>query len=423
MDIFIIGVGHRSAPVALRERLAKCDLGDGRGLLGLFASGLIDEGLVISTCNRLEIVVVTAQAEPAQAEIFSLMARMASISVAELQSCAHVFRDEEAVGYLFRVASGLDSQILGEPQILGQVKEAYRLAARRRTVGPVISKLFHRSFKTAKRIRSETSLASGSVSMASAATAMAASLAGGLASKNAYILGAGEMAQLVAAHLKTKGVESLTLFGRNVERAAEMAGKLGTKAASLADLPKMLPQADILIAAAGAEEPLITVETWREAAAQTDGPQRKNLTVVDLGVPRNVAADVGEIEGVTLRNVDDLSEVVRRNQSKRLQQADQASLIVAEEVEKFSLWLTSLATNPTVKDLINQAEQARSLEMDRTVSKHDFSAEEIKALEAMSKSLVRRLLHNPLIFVKSCHRHGRSDYSLNMFRRVFGLEP
>ncbi|MDR1309478.1 MAG: glutamyl-tRNA reductase [Deltaproteobacteria bacterium] len=416
MDIVVTGLGHRSAPVALRERLAGCGLGEGRGLLKLCTLGLISEGLVISTCNRVEIVAVGQDQGELAREMLALMAQASGLEEDELRPHVHLHANLGAVEYLFRVAAGLDSQVLGEPQILGQVKAAYRTASRYRTMGPVVSKLFHKSFRTAKRIRSETGLASGAVSMASAAVTVAGGLLGGLEGRRAIVVGAGEMASLVAAHLRARGVASLTVVGRSPGRARALAGQVGGQAAPLDDLGRLVGGTDLLVSAAAAAAPIVT-------AGLVAGRGAGLLAVMDLGVPRNVEEAVGDLPGVALRNVDQLTAVVQENQSQRLREAERASLIVAEEVAKFSQWLSSLATSPTIKDLIGLAEEARALEVGRTMAKNCFSPEQGEALEAMSRALVRRILHNPLAFAKGCHRHGRSDYRLDVFRRVFGLDP
>jgi glutamyl-tRNA reductase len=416
MDIVVTGVGHRLAPVAMREDLARCGLGEGRGLLKLCTLGLISEGLVISTCNRVEMVAIGEDAGALASELLSLMSLASGYEETELKPYTHLYINLEAAEYLFRVASGLDSQVLGEPQILGQVKEAFRVASRYRTVGPVVSKLFHKSFRTAKRIRSETELASGAVSIASAAVLMAADLLGGLEGCNAVILGSGEMASLVATHLKAKGAGSIAIIGRSPERAMALAQRVDGQWAGLEGLEPHMGRAGLLITATAVHQPILT-----SAAVAAWAPSK--LVILDLGVPRNVEESVGSMEGIILRNIDQLTAIVHENQSSRLREAGKATAIVAEEVTKFSQWLSSLAISPTIKDLINLADEARVLELERTMAKNGFSPEQKEALEAMSRSLVRRILHNPLTFAKGCHRHGRSDYRMDIFRRIFGLDP
>jgi glutamyl-tRNA reductase len=380
--------------------------------------GIIKEGLMLSTCNRLEIVAVAEAAGPAGEAIRGLLARAAGLEPAEIARSLHELAGLDAVEHLFRVASGLDSQVLGEAQILGQVKSADRQAVQFRTVGPVISKLFHKSFQTAKRVRSETGLAEGSVSTASAAVETAQAVRGSLEGLAAVVLGAGEMAQAAVARLKARGVGDLAVASRSPDRAAALAQKCGGRAIVLEDLPQALRKADLLVTAAAAAGPVL--ETGELAALGRKAP--RPLVVLDLGLPRNVPAEAAGLPGVVLRNVDDFDSLAGQGRALRLQEAGRAEEVIREEVAKFEQWLASLSTSPTIKDLIRQAEAARAMEVDRTIAKSGFSAEQAEALEAMSRALVRRLLHNPLSFIKGCHRHGRSDHVVDVFRRVYGLD-
>jgi glutamyl-tRNA reductase len=420
--------------VELRERLARGAL-EARSLVDLMTRGIIKEGLVISTCNRLEIVAAAENPDAAFAELRGLMASAGELTGEEMTAALHELRGLTAVEHLFRVASGLDSQVLGEAQILGQVKEAYRQAARYRTVGPMVSKLFHKSFQTAKRVRSETSLSFGTVSVASAAIETAQSLLGPLGKATALIIGAGEMASAAAAHLKARGVDKISVASRSRSKAELLAEKIGGLTVSIEDAGPKIVESDILVAAAASDKPVVTAETLglasvlSQAAGASDYPLRalrslpKALVILDLGVPRNVSPEVREIEGVILRDIDDFEAETCGARVLRRREAERAEKVIAEEVAKFSQWLASLATSPTIKDLIRLAEEARAMEVERTVAKNGFSPEQAEAVEAMSRSLVRRLLHNPLAFVKGCHRHGRSDHVLDLFRRVFGLDP
>jgi glutamyl-tRNA reductase len=229
------------------------------------------------------------------------------------------------------------------------------------------------------------------------------------------------MASLVATHLKAKGVGAITVFGRSLERAEALAKKIQGRGRLLTELQTdpqgHLAGVELLFSAVAAPQPVLTASTFSVLAPGS------RLVVIDLGVPRNIEEAVENVEGVVLKNVDRLTEVVSKNQSFRLQEAEKASAIVAEEVAKFSQWLSCLDISPTIKDLINLAEEARRLELERTMAKNGFSPEQKEAVETMSRALVRRILHNPLTFAKGCHRHGRSDYRLDVFRRVFGLDP
>ncbi|MDR1546515.1 MAG: glutamyl-tRNA reductase [Deltaproteobacteria bacterium] len=414
MDIVLIGLGHREAPVSVREKLAGGGL-DGEGLFRLCAESRLREVLKLSTCNRFELIGVTDELDPCRLTLTDLLIRISGLERHELEPRLHYITNLEAVNYLFKVTAGLDSQVLGENQILGQVKDAFREATQYRTVGPVVNKLFHKSFQTAKRVRTETGLANGSVSVASAAVETALLTAGGLADARALVLGTGEMAAATAAHLRAKGAVKLTVAGRALERVEEFARRFGAEKALLADLPALLPKADVVFTALSGPAPALT----KRLLADLGG---RRLLVLDLGLPRNVEETAAQLPGVTLKNIDDFQDMVRRNRGARLQEAQKAEAIVAEEVEKFGRWLSSLSASPTIKDLIALAEEARSLEMERTLGRHQFSPEQVEALEAMGRSLVRRILHNPLVYAKGSRRHGRADANISMVRRVFGLD-
>ena len=430
MDILVSGASHREAPVELREKLARGGL-EARSLVDLITEGVINEGLVISTCNRLEIVAASEDSEAAKDALLDLMARAGGVSPEELRPRLHELGGLEGVEHLFRVASGLDSQVLGEAQILGQVKDAYRQAVRYRTVGPMVSKLFHKSFQTAKRVRSETGLAYGAVSVASAAVETAQALLGPLEGLSVLVLGAGEMAAGAAAHLKARGVENLSVASRSQARAQALALKHDGRAISLEEFGEALIGADLLVTAVSSDKPVVTPEVLgarfqareRGRADQKKLAEQKELAILDLGLPRNVSPEVGLMEGIVLRDIDDFEAAASGAKDHRGREAERAQTVIGEEVAKFSQWLSSLSTSPTIKDLIRLAEDARTMEVERTTAKNGFSPEQVEALEAMSRSLVRRILHNPLAFVKGCHRHGRSDHVLDLFRRVFGLDP
>ncbi|MDR2141467.1 MAG: glutamyl-tRNA reductase [Deltaproteobacteria bacterium] len=416
MDIFIYGAGHWETPVAVREKLALVDLAGPR-LYGLFAANVLSEALILSTCNRLEIVGVAPDLAKAREALGSLLAQGAGLAVAELDQYFHFFQGQDAVRYLFRVTSGLDSQVLGEPQILGQVKESFREALKNRTVGPVVGKLFHKSFRAAKRARAETELAQGAVSVASAAVETAETLLGPLAGRRALVLGAGDMAALTVAHLGGRDLLSLTIINRTLAKAKALAEKFGAQARPWPELAAALGESDLVFSAVGGAEPVLTRSLVAPAA------QGRSLWLFDLGVPRNIEVQAGELAGVSLRNIDEIADLVKANQLSRQREVARVEAIIEEELTKFNQWVAGLAARPIIKALTQLAEEARSLELGKTLARRDFTEEQSQALEAMTRSLVRRILHNPLSFAKSCHRHGRADYNLDMVRRIFGLDP
>jgi glutamyl-tRNA reductase len=404
MDFFIIGVSHHRAPVSLREKLPppetlEAALGTGEDRNAGWA-----ESLVLATCNRLEVLGVSGQPETAARAAAEILARAAGLSPEELSPSLHQYYGLSAVRHIFRVSASLDSQVLGEPQILGQVKAAFRESVRRGRAGALLHKLMHRAFRTAKRVRGETSLAGGAVSVAGAAVALARNLWGrDLARARVAVLGAGPMAALAADNLRKRAAADLTIVSRTLAKAEILAAKSGAAARPWTELTAVLAQADLVIAATAAPDPVLTAENLRPL--QADRPDRP-LYIIDIGVPRNAAHDVKRLKNVVLRNIDDLNETVWESRLSRAEEAAAAEALVEEEVDKFGRWLARQAHQPTLAALARKAETIRRLELKKTLRQHDFSSDQREALEAMTAALVRRLLHDPLVFIKNSSPPG-----------------
>ncbi|MDR2613583.1 MAG: glutamyl-tRNA reductase, partial [Deltaproteobacteria bacterium] len=370
-DIFVLGAAHHDAGVEIRERLQGSGAFSMDALYRFQTMGVLEEALLISTCNRLEVVGTARDVETARERIEERLCFFSGLEREELVPCLHFYLNEGAVEYLFRVAAGLDSRVVGEAQILGQVKDAFREGMLYRTVGPMVGRLFHKGFQTAKRIRSETGVASGRVSVASAAIASCQD-ATGSADFNDYaalVVGAGEMAQLLAAHLKARDVKSLTVVSRSLDRAQALASRVGGQARELTQLGEALLESDIVFTAAGGGARVLSGDETAHLLARREG---RPWWIFDLGLPRNVEGSVGEMPGVVLRNIDDFSGEVEQSLEHRRTEALRADVIIREEVSKFKEWCSSLATRPTIKDLTYQAEKARRIELQRTISRNDF---------------------------------------------------
>lgn len=398
MHIFVTGVSHHQAPVAVREKFAGRE-----GLENLLydrqaAGGVLAESLVLSTCNRLEIVAVSGRLEEGRRAVLNSLAEVSGLAVEDIRPFVHEYTGLEAARYLFRVAASLDSLILGEPQILGQVKDAFCQALSKRRAGTYITKLMHKSFRAAKRIRTETRLAGGAVSVAGAAVALARSLEGGdLRDKAALILGAGPMAALAAANLSKRSPAALTIMNRTSAKAEMLAGKHGAAWRPWEDLNPALMEADLVIAATGAQEPILTLPLMEKIMALRARP----LIIIDIGVPRNASPHLNSLDKLVLRNIDDLNEVVWESRAARQEAAGRAEIIIDEEVDKFGRWLESQTHRSTVTALTRKAEHIRRLELTRTLEQHQFTPEQTASLEVMTAALVRRLLHDPLVYIKS----------------------
>ncbi|MDR2405149.1 MAG: glutamyl-tRNA reductase [Deltaproteobacteria bacterium] len=421
MDICVLGVGHHNAKVEIRERLQRPDSLTSDYIFHLHTTGLMSESLFISTCNRLELAFYAPDPYAARDAVLERLGAKTGIPLDELAEIAHFYLNEEAVHYLFRVASGLDSQVVGETQILGQMKNAYRQASIYKTIGPVISKLFHKCFQVAKKIRTETSIASGRVSIASAAVNTAADMLGegGLKGKTVLVIGAGEMSSHLLAHLQPKEPGRLVVLSRSLGRARDLSERFQAQVMTMPQLGEALEQSDVVFSAAGGGKAVLVKDELEPILQKRAG---RPWWIFDLGVPRNVESCVGQIPAVTLVNIDDFNVLIKSGQDKRKQEALKADVLIREEVSKFKEWYSALAARPTIVDITSKCEEARLMELQRTVSRNDFTKEEVESLDAMTKALVRRLLHNPLNFTKSCHKHWRAEFNLSMVRKIFGLD-
>ena len=331
----------------------------------------------------------------------------------------YLLSGDETIKHLFEVACGLDSMVLGEPQILGQVKNAYKEALKERVSGLVLNKLLHRTFFVAKRVRTETGIGGGAVSISYAAYILAKKILGELKDKILLLVGAGEMAELACTHFCSAGISKMLIVNRTFSRAVELAHRFGGEAYSLEDLKNTLIKADIVISSTGAPGFVIT----KKLVSSVLKPRRfKPLFIIDIAVPRDVEPEVNELENVFLYDIDDLKGVVEESLKERQKEALRARRIIEEEVLKFKKWLKELDLHPTIKSLMEKAEALRKKELQRTLKrlKH-LSPEEVEALEVLTKSLVQKLLYFPISFMKSSHHHKGKE-AINIVRRMFELD-
>jgi glutamyl-tRNA reductase len=394
MHLFLLGVSHRTAPVDLRERLDFSSRDVGAAVEALAAKSSAAESVVLSTCNRSEIYVAsTAPAESAREEIVRFLTEYHALPSATFEPHLFSFTDADAARHLFRVAAGLDSLVVGEPQSLGQVKDAFNAAAQRRCTGPLLSQLFQRSFNVGKRVRSETALGEGAVSISFAAVALAKKIFGRLARRRVLVVGAGEISTLTAQHLRAQGVAEIVITSRTAAHAEALAATVGGHAEPWEQMPAALAAADIVVTATGSQRPIIT-RAHVEAAL---GRRRRDpLFIIDVAVPRDVESSVGELEQVFLYNVDDLQTIVQENLSKRAAEIERAERIVVEEIEKFSAWQRSRGAIPTVVALRDRFDSIRRAELQRFEAKLAALPPETRALfEQMTRLLVEKLLLEP----------------------------
>ncbi len=397
MHVLLIGISHRTAPVELRERVDFHVRGIEQALRALAKRGSTCEAVVLSTCNRAEIY---AACEDLTLDLPRFVAELHGVDHADVTPHVYALVDLDAVRHLFRVAGGLDSLVVGEPQILGQVKEAHTIAANAQVVGPVLNRLFHSSFGVGKRVRTETGLASGAVSISYAAVALAKKIFGDLTSRTVVVLGAGEMGKLTALHMKSQGVQRITIVSRTMAHAARTAEAIGgASAAPWDELDNAMGASDIVITATGAIAPILT-----KARVEAVMRPRRNrpLFIIDIALPRDVEAAAGEIEQVFLYNIDDLQATVRENLARRSSEVARAETIVAEEVHKFRAWFQSRGAIPTVVALRQRFESIRRAELERLEFKLSALPPEARArVDEITHLIVEKLLLTPTEQLKS----------------------
>ena len=420
--IYLFGLNHRTASVEVREKFALADFNPLReGLISL--DGPITEALVLSTCNRVEILCVgSSSVKDVENKVLNIWAGFCKADINLLQKNMYFYQDLEAVEHLFTVASSLDSMVLGEPQILGQLKDAYRKAVEEQTAKVIINRLLHKSFSVAKRVRTETAVAANAVSISFAAVELAKRIFGDLSKHSAMLIGAGEMAELAAIHLLNNGVQEILVVNRTLERAKELATRFQGRAACLDNLYENLLFVDIVISSTGAPSTIIQAKDIRKILKKR---KHRPIFFIDIAVPRDIDPDVNQVDNVYLYDIDDLKEVVEENLANRKAEAEKARLIIAQEVEKFAQWLRSLDLNPTIVDLLSRGEAIARSELKRTLRglKKDVDGKTYKAMETLALSLAKKLYHEPTMFLKRRAREEENAQKfIDLIRRIFNLD-
>jgi glutamyl-tRNA reductase len=385
-ELLCIGLSHKTAPLSVRERMAVPEERQVEVLRGLQG---VPEAMLVSTCNRVELYAMAH--EPSVRE--SVLGAVAVIGGSEALQHTYEHRGDAALTHLFRVAASLDSMVVGEPQILGQVKDAFDIAKRAGVAKAELTRACSAAFESAKRIRSETGVGRAATSMASAAVDLATKIFGALVHKAVLLVGAGEMAELVARHLKTAGVTQMAIANRTVSRAEELAKAVGASTVPLEGVMERLVWADLVVCSTASPQPIFT----RDGVAGYLKPRKhRPLFMVDLGVPRDVAPDVNALQGVYAYDVDDIQKVVAENAAARAAEAAKAEVIVAEEVARFVRARALREGVPVLAQLRQQAEKIMRTELERTLGNlGDLSEKQRKSVEAMGLAIVNKLLHQP----------------------------
>jgi len=418
-DVLIVGLSHRTASLDVREAVAFSDDAIDDVNRQLRALDGVDEAAVVCTCNRVEVVTSTREGPQVAVRIGDFLRRAQSGPGADLAPHLYQYCGPEAVRHLFRVASSLDSMVVGEPQILGQLKQFYARAASVGTTGAVLHRWFHKAFSVAKRVRTETGIAGRAVSVSSAAVELAADIFDHLAGKTAMLIGTGKMGELAARHLMASGVGNLIATNRTFERAVEVARHFNATPVPFDQFPKYLPMADIVIGSTAGGEFVLNEAQVHEALRERKG---RPIFCIDLSVPRSFDPRINALDNVYLYDVDDLSKVAQENLGERAREAEKAETIVVEEVESFCRWLGHLEVVPTIVALRDKVEIIRRAELQKTLNQmKDLGPRERELLDVMTNAIVNKILHAPIARLKQQDRRAEVFY-LDAARRLFDLE-
>ncbi len=422
-ELLALGMSHKTAPVALRERLAFSEAQAVQFAEHAIASPEVSEAVVISTCNRTEVYLVVGDPVQAETDVLGMLARRASIRPTELAQEIYSPRNCEAARQLYRVTSGLESMIVGEAEIQGQVKRAYEAALAASTTGALSNRMFAAALTTGKRVRSETGIGSSRVSVPSVAVDLAQDVLGDLAERRVMILGAGETSELTAQALAHQGVGTIFVANRHADRALSLAQRFGGSVVGLDKLPEQLLEADIVVSSTSSPHPILGSEELALVMAQRR--ERRGggaLLLIDIAVPRDIDSRCGDLDGVTLYDIDDLQAVVQRNLGAREEIVPQAEEIVEEEIRRFARWLGQAETLPTVAALREHGNEIVEQVLSENLGRWESASDrDLMRVEAVARAVLNRLLHEPTIRLRSFSAE-RGHASLQLVRELFALD-
>ncbi len=417
MNLQLIGVNHKSAPVEVRERLAIPESRLADALRRLTGHPGVEEGIIFSTCNRVELL---TQTRNGSVDLRAFLREYFDLKPSEFEPHLYEYRERDAIRHLFRVAASLDSMVVGEPQILGQVKEAYATA---RAVGAVRSQLdllLTRSFAVAKRIRTETAVGSSAVSVASVAVDLAKKIFGSLKGKHIYLVGAGKMSELAARHLQAHGAATIFVANRTYERATQLAEKFSGQAIHFDQLYETCDRADIVITSTGAPVTIFRAEHGERFLAKR---RNRPMFFIDIAVPRDVDPEMNKLDGIFVYDIDDLQQAVASHVADRRQEAERAETIIEAEVERFQSRLQTMEVVPTIVSLQDHLETIRQAEIDRVRGRlGPISPEQELAIDALTRGIVNKIMHTPIRTLKTAARESEVTTVIDLVRRLFNLQ-
>lgn len=420
MHILVVGVDYKSAPIEIREKVSFQPNELAEAMVQLKEEKSILENIIVSTCNRTEIYAVVDQLHTGRYYIKKFLADWFQLSKEELSPFLTFYESDAAVEHLFRVACGLDSMVIGETQILGQVRDSFKTAQQEKTIGTIFNELFKQAVTVGKRTHAETDIGSNAVSVSYAAVELAKKIFGNLSSKHILILGAGKMGELAAENLHGQGIGKVTVINRTYLKAKELADRFSGEARSLNQLESALAEADILISSTGASEFVVSKEMMENANKLRKG---RPLFMVDIAVPRDLDPALNDLEGVFLYDIDDLEGIVEANMKERRETAEKVELLIEETIVEFKQWMNTLGVVPVISALREKALAIQSETMDSIERKlPHLSTREKKLLNKHTKSIINQMLRDPILKVKELAADADSEEKLALFMQIFDIE-
>jgi len=422
MNIAVVGLSHKTAPVEVREKLSIPEAEIENAIANLCSGTHIQEVAILSTCNRLEIYVVASEMQPGIREVTHFLSEWSKLPAKELRPHLFMLLHEDAVMHLMRVAAGLDSLVLGEGQILAQVKQTHKLGQQYKGVSRILNRLFKQAITAGKRVRTETSIGTGAVSISSAAVELVMMKLDSIADERVAIVGAGKMSRLLVQHLISKGATNISVINRSLGRARELTSKfceINIPVYPLSEMMEIIANSDIVFTSTGATEPILNKNNLEQVLEE-----KQSLMLVDISVPRNVATDVSNLPNIRSFNVDDLKEVVAQNQESRRQMAMEAEVLLEEEVEAFEVWWNSLETVPIINGLREKIETIREQELEKALSRlgSEFAEKHQEVIEALTRGIVNKILHDPMVQLRAQQDIEARRRAMETLQTLFNLE-
>ncbi|HEY9862647.1 MAG TPA: glutamyl-tRNA reductase [Candidatus Obscuribacterales bacterium] len=423
MNIAVVGLSHKTAPVEVREKLSIPEPQLEAAIAHLLSYPHLEEVAILSTCNRLEIYLVATETQPGIREVTQFLSEKSKLPLNQLRPHLFTLIHDDAIMHLMRVAAGLDSLVLGEGQILSQVKQTHKLGQQHKGISRILNRLFTQALTAGKRVRTETSIGTGAVSISSAAVELVQMKVQNLSNYRVAILGAGKMSRLLVQHLISKGANQISILNRTLGRAKELANQFpdaDLRIYTMSEMMSVMANSDIVFTSTSATEPIID-----RAKLETILTPSQPLMLVDISVPRNIATDVTELANVQAYNVDDLKAVVAQNHESRRQMAQEAEVLLEEEVQAFEVWWRSLETVPVINCLRDKIETIREQELEKALSRlgSEFADKHQEVIEALTRGIVNKILHDPMVQLRAQQDIEARRRAMQTLQTLFNLEP